>query len=391
MRIAMVASWFSAETGYAENCLSKALASLGHDVHLVTSTAQPYFNSPFYSEVYEPWLGPPVLEEGETEVDGYRVHRLPLASGRGGVGVKIKGLVGGLRRLRPEIVQAFEVVGSTPYAAAVGRPLLRYRLFTGNHVHASVFDEDQRPSMQGRFVGRMTERCYAISPDAAEIAVRSFGIPEGKVVVSPLGVDTDLFRPVGDPESSEARRALRAELGFEDDEVVCIYTGRFTEGPHGKNPRCLAEAVARLSDQGHRFRALFVGGGDPGYTDELRSSPGSVVLPFVGFKDLPRHYWAADVAVWPRQESTSQIDAAACGLPLVLSDRIQVKERVDGNGLLYREDDAEDLARQLLTLEDPAKRREMGAAGAERIGREYGWKVLAQQRISDYEASLGAR
>jgi hypothetical protein len=53
MRIAIISDWFSEKMGYAENCLPKALASLGHEVHLITSNVQPYFNSPNYRETYD--------------------------------------------------------------------------------------------------------------------------------------------------------------------------------------------------------------------------------------------------------------------------------------------------------------------------------------------------
>ena len=57
MKIVILSSWFSERMGYIENCLPKALALLGHEVHVVSSTAQVYFNSPDYKEVYEPFLG----------------------------------------------------------------------------------------------------------------------------------------------------------------------------------------------------------------------------------------------------------------------------------------------------------------------------------------------
>ena len=52
MRITIVTPWFSEKMGYAENCLAKALATLWHEVHVVTSTAQVYFDAPYYRTVY---------------------------------------------------------------------------------------------------------------------------------------------------------------------------------------------------------------------------------------------------------------------------------------------------------------------------------------------------
>jgi len=61
MRIVVVADWFSEKMGYSENCLPKALASLGHEVHLVTTEAQVYYNQPTYRATYEPFIGPPIV------------------------------------------------------------------------------------------------------------------------------------------------------------------------------------------------------------------------------------------------------------------------------------------------------------------------------------------
>jgi glycosyltransferase involved in cell wall biosynthesis len=399
LRIAVLTSWFSSEAGYAENCLSKALAAQGHEVHVVTSTAQPYFNDPGYAEIYEPWLGPPLLEPGLTERDGCLIHRLPMRARDRMESIRMRGMVRTLRAIRPDVVQCFEDAGTTVLRAALARPVGGYRLFIGSHNHASVFPAAADPGarvsplssegLAGRVIGHAISRCYAISPDAADIAVRFQGIPPEKVEVRPLGMDDEVFRPLGEGDSPAARERLRAELGFSDDEVVCIYTGRLTAGPHGKNPLCLADAVAKLAAAGEPYRALFVGGGDRGYVEEIASRPGTVVRPFVGYRDLAAYYWAADVGVWPRQESTSQVDAAACGLPLVLSDRVQVRERVEGSGLTYREDDSDDLARALLELSDGELRRRLGATGAKRMHERYGWSKLARDRVADYAAALG--
>src|SRR4051812_24408510 len=76
LRIVLVSAYYSEGMGYSENCLSKALASLGHDVHLVTSTFNVYGNLPQYDEIYREFLGPRQMEPGSRSVDGYRVHRL---------------------------------------------------------------------------------------------------------------------------------------------------------------------------------------------------------------------------------------------------------------------------------------------------------------------------
>ena len=57
MKIVLIQLWHSENMGYTDNMLPKYLAKLGHEVHLITSNGQIYFNSPEYSEVYEDALG----------------------------------------------------------------------------------------------------------------------------------------------------------------------------------------------------------------------------------------------------------------------------------------------------------------------------------------------
>ena len=399
MRIVIISDWFSERMGYAENCLPKALAALGHDVHLITSDAQVYFNSPEYGATYEPFIGPPTVPTGVKILDGYTLHRLPHRYWRGRL--RIGGLYGQLRMLRPDAVQGFEVGNLSTLEAALAQPRLHYKLFLESHVHASVFGADWRAVARrvrlrravyrhtvGAFISGRAEKCYPISEDAAEIAVGLYGIAQSKVEVCSLGTDTNLFRPPETPQETASRLELRAQLGYRDEDVVCIYTGRFSPS---KGPQVLADAIARLATSGKPFKGLFVGGGTAAEVAALNDSAGCRVVPFMPARDLPPYYWAADIGVWPRQESTSQLDAAAVGLPIILSDRVTVMERVTGNGLTYREGDPADLAEGIESLASAADRRQLGTAGSQKMRARYSWLQIAEKRAADYARSLGVR
>jgi len=56
LKIVIVSAFYSEGMGYSENCLSKALAKLGHDVHVVTSTYNVYGSEPLYSGTYREFL-----------------------------------------------------------------------------------------------------------------------------------------------------------------------------------------------------------------------------------------------------------------------------------------------------------------------------------------------
>jgi glycosyltransferase involved in cell wall biosynthesis len=198
-------------------------------------------------------------------------------------------------------------------------------------------------------------------------------------------VDTDLFSPICDEQKSAARYQLRQQLGFADSDIVCVYTGRFSQA---KNPLALAEAIARLVSQGEPYRALFVGDGVQ--ADAIRSYAGCVTAPFVPHDKLATLFRAANIGVWPTQESMSMLDAAACGIPIVVNDTLQAVERIDGNGITYKLNDVNDLVRALLSLREPSTRKRLGQLGADKMARDFSWLSIARRRLQDYEAALGS-
>jgi glycosyltransferase involved in cell wall biosynthesis len=399
MKIAIISDWFAEQMGYAENCLPKALAELGAEVHVVTSDAQVYFDSPFYKETYEPFIGPGIVECGVKRIDGYTLHRLPHGRSKSRISLHrlyIPSLLRKLAELKPDVVQTFDVGCPTTYHAALGKIFLGYQLFLETHTHASVWSPRTRSprirtrlrecaiDVANKLASAISVKCYPISTDAADIAVKHLGVQRRKVEVCSLGVDTLLFRQPTDGAAQNNRITLRTELGFSQTDVVCIYTGRLTKD---KGPLYLAKAISALSSQGSPFRGLFVGRGTASDVAEIEACSGCVVHPFVPTRDLPRFYWAADIGVWPKQESTSQLDAAACGLPLILSDRVEVRERIDGNGLTYRESDVANLAARISMLFDPSVRLRMGQIGAANVRGRFSWELIAKRRLEDYVAA----
>jgi glycosyltransferase involved in cell wall biosynthesis len=211
-------------------------------------------------------------------------------------------------------------------------------------------------------------------------------VQRSKIEVCPLGVDLDIFRPIQNEGDARERRELRAQLGFTDHEIVCIYTGRLSLA---KNPLLLAKAIDQLAAMGQPYRGLFVGNGAQG--DAIRQQRNCCVHPLVNFRELPRFFRAADIGVWPAQESMSMLDAAASGLPIVVNDTVKEKERIEGNGLSYRLNDCEDLIRILTSLRAPERRHELGQRGAEKIRREFGWDLIAKFRLRGYEAAMNGK
>ena len=82
------------------------------------------------------------------------------------------------------------------------------------------------------------------------------------------------------------------------------------------------------------------------------------------------------------------LDAAACGLPIIVNHSVTTLERIEGNGLTYSLNDLNDLVRTLKVLRDLGKRREMGSVGARKMAQDFSWESVAQRRLADYEAAM---
>jgi glycosyltransferase involved in cell wall biosynthesis len=399
MRVALLAETFDKNMGYSENLLPKHLARLGVEVHVITTDLPPNYHmkKQEFANTYGGFVGGNQSLPGVTEtLEGFTLHVLPHRRVLGYM--QIVGLINKLRSIRPDVVQATHVIGWTPLQSALAKPFLKYRLFSATHYHASVFPLSAKRlsiwnfellrcrllrALPGWVGSLFTEKCYAIAPDCADIASRFFGIPMRKIIISPLGVDTELFNPISNSKEVEQRGLLRESLGIAASDILCIYTGRFSED---KNPLLLAKAVERLAVNGERYRGLFVGNGIQ--AKSISACRGCVVHPFVPVKELRGFYCASDIGVWPTQESTSMLDAAACGLPIVANSSMSATERLDGNGVIYKLNDLDDLTRALLTLREERVRRKLGKVGAHKMSQTFSWTSIAKQRVQDYEAVL---
>jgi len=391
MKIVFVSSAFSENTGYIFNCLPKSLVKLGHEVHVIAPNVQVYFNSPDYEKIYQDFLGPKITPVETKQIDGFTLHRLQHTTFKNEQYFK-RGLYKTLKEIQPDVVQVFYVESFITWQVFWCKVMLGFKLYSANHSLKSVFtvaknwpdwpwwkkaDWWLKHKFGGMIISSVVRKVYCQTPDAAEIAIDYYGAPANKVVVEPLGVDTDLFKP--DHENKVDRKT---DLGFRPEDRICIYTGRFSEG---KNPLVLAKAIDLLAEKHPNIKGLFIGNGPQ--EEEIKALRNCSVHPFVHFNKLPLIYQAGELGVWPREESTSMLDAMASGLPLIISNKVTAMERVDGNGAVYEEKDSEDLSRKILDLlEDSKKYDEMSTFGVQKVQANYSWDAFAVNRMMDYSS-----
>lgn len=187
---------------------------------------------------------------------------------------------------------------------------------------------------------------------------RHYGADERRFHSVPFAIDNERFAR----GAEGAREPMRAQLGVRDEQLLIVFSAKLVAR---KDPMTLLRAVDAMR---HRNRAtiLFLGHGE--LRDELErfASEHKLDVRFAGFvnqTDLPRHYVAADVLVLPSTYEPRGLvvnEAMACGLPVIVSDRVgAIGDLVqpDDNAFVFPAGDAKTLASQLDRLIDEPQLR----------------------------------
>jgi len=207
----------------------------------------------------------------------------------------------------------------------------------------AAYDARRTAALLARFAA-----VIANSPVIEAQLVERYGVPKGRIHVLPNGVDERHFFP---RERAEARRAL----GLPAERPILAFVGHLNER---KGPLRVMEAIRSRPEIG----AVFLGQGP-------QRPQGAQVLHAgaVPHEQVPVWLSAADLFVLPTLDegcSNALLEALACGLPAVTSDRPFNRAVVDESvALLVEPSDPAALGAAIALLVDhPDRRAALGAA-----------------------------
>jgi phosphatidylinositol alpha-1,6-mannosyltransferase len=276
-------------------------------------------------------------------------------------------------------------------ALPVGMVGTRLRLPYGVVLHGAEVTVPGRLPGSRQLLGRVLRGAAEVVAAGGYPAVeaeRAAGRPLPVTVVPP-GVDTERFRPL-DPEQ---RAKARARFGLPEDGRVVVSLSRLVPR---KGMDVLIEAAARLAPSRPDLLVAIGGSGrDRSRLDRLVARSGAPVrmLGRVPDDDVAELYGCADVFAmlcrnrWGGLEQEGFgivfLEAAACGIPQMAGDSGGAAEAVvDGQTgvVIDRPSDARAVATALARLvDDPDRRRVLGAASRTRTGAEFGYDGLARR------------
>lgn len=191
-----------------------------------------------------------------------------------------------------------------------------------------------------------------VNSEIRDRLVNRYGALKNRVALFPNGVDINRFKPLDKFE-------CRKKLGLPHDRFIVIYVGAFNE-EKGINK------VLKNLKKPKNISAIFLGGGPI-------KPKGEQVL-FSGIVEnakVPLFMGASDIFVLPtimEGSSNAILEAMACGLPVISSDRPFNYDILDESvSILVDPMDVEALGKAISTLiDDPERRARMSTAARQR-------------------------
>lgn len=160
----------------------------------------------------------------------------------------------------------------------------------------------------------------------------------GKVLYIPNGVDLSVFFQM---DKEEARK----KIGIISDNIIILFVGHFIER---KGPLRLIEAVKKNNLD---VSLIYCGKGP-----QIPVDPRILFIGSVERKDLIYYYNAADIFVLPTLAEGMPnviLEAMACGLPVITSDKPFNREFLDNEcALLIDPENIEDISQAIIMLKD---------------------------------------
>jgi glycosyltransferase involved in cell wall biosynthesis len=217
--------------------------------------------------------------------------------------------------------------------------------------------------------------------------VRGLGVPDEKIALVPMGVDTDLFAPPTPDQRARARR----QLSIPDEALV---VGSFQKDgvgwAEGREPKLIKgpDALVRvLRAVAARLPIVaLVPGPARGYVTSELAAAGIAFRagPFVPIETFSRYYHACDACVMPGREEggpASVLESLATGTPLIAHRTGMAPDVVEhgANGFLVDVGDSEGMADFLeQTLRNRALRERLSRAAVE-TAQTYAWPRIAAE------------
>jgi len=243
-----------------------------------------------------------------------------------------------------------------------------------SHLHNDLINNEMR---NGEKLAKSSDLILTVS-DYIRKRTLTTNINVDKVVTVRNVVDTNRFTQL---KYNRETKALRKSLGFKDNDIVIVFSGRLDA------LKGIDKLISALEVCQHRVKLLVIGasfyGGETSsdtlFVRKLRESAEKIKdrIVFTGFVDyekMPQYYNVADIAVLPSQwddpAPLTVFETQACGIPLITTDSGGITEYISPDVIVVKrgerfEERLADAINELVS--DPERRKKMSASEVHHI------------------------
>ncbi|AUS79384.1 glycosyltransferase family 1 protein [Actinoalloteichus sp. AHMU CJ021] len=233
--------------------------------------------------------------------------------------------------------------------------------------------ERDLPELVRRSAGRAAVVCTPTSA-VAEVVTERLGVPQERIVVTPLGVDAAWFA------ARHPTSALRSALGIPKEYLLFVGA----DGPRKGLSTLLAAHAARPE-----LPPLVIAG--PAAADPPGSTDRVIRTGYLPEVDLRRVVAGASALVLPSRNEgfgLPVLEALACGVPVVCSDVPALREVAGGQAVLAPVGDVEALGAALVqALDSPSDTATLTARRDHAA--DFSWRRCAEATAAAYRRAAG--
>lgn len=217
------------------------------------------------------------------------------------------------------------------------------------------------------------------------------GVPENRIKVVPVGIDTERFKPAP-PDPS-----LRESLGASADDILVLFTGRLVKEKGVYDLLHAAILMSRDPELRHVKIAMVGTGpekaaiarmiGSGGLRERVRLAGG------FSYDMVPKLYTAADAFIlpsiptpyWQEQFGMVLVEAMASGLPVISTLSGSIPEVVGDSGILIQPNDPLSIYNEIKRLAvDASLRKNHSKLGRERVLEKFDASIVSKRIGSIY-------
>ncbi|MFY0687799.1 MAG: glycosyltransferase family 4 protein [Cyclobacteriaceae bacterium] len=257
-----------------------------------------------------------------------------------------------------------------------------------------VFIKKKRFGWIRRWLLTKADKYVAMSPLMKDIYLKDSVVKDKEIAVIGNPVDLEKFKPV----SSDKKSQLRTQFGFSEKDFILLFVGGVRKR---KGIDKVIDLMPSLIKQNKNVKLLVVGPVQSNNPDDVQfvteieqtitENKLGDSISMVGFQPNVEDYMQlSDVFVFPSHQEgfgTVQIEAMACGLPVVAYEIKRISEFIIDNGVdgFYVGDQNEMLKHLLNLMTDSEQHKAISTKAMEKVNDRFEISKIIEEYVVFFE------